>query len=215
MDDKTETVIDHTYLQPGIVSRAAAIGLAAVGIGAGVLFACYGASFFFNANSKQLDALTAKVEEIAQRPDRTDEFIAKLDDLSREAQQIGDGTAAHLASIEARVKELKRPIISEVPDGRKTIDGTVITSAVTVFNRVSHDTGYITTGWQYPNGASANQPPTSQYCYWTHSAGDPSNGASVRIELADNGVRLPKIADGVPRLEDALKRCVWWNGSTH
>jgi hypothetical protein len=171
MEDKTETVLDHTYLRPGIVTRAGAIGLAAIGIGAGVLFACYGASFFFNTN-------------------------------------------AHLASIEGSLKELKhRPIISDSPGPRgKTINGNVIMSEVTMFHLVRHDKGSIYTGWKYPDGASANQPPIAQYCYWQDWVGD---GASVRIDLANNGVRLPNIANGVPRLEDALKKCVWWNGSTN
>src|SRR5215831_1550226 len=109
MDDKTETVLDHTYLRPGIVTRAGAVGLAAIGIGAGVLLACYGASFFFNTNSKRLDALTAKVEEIAQRPDRTNEVIAKLDDLRRETRKIGSNITTDVASV---LEELKnRPFI--------------------------------------------------------------------------------------------------------
>jgi hypothetical protein len=217
MEDKTETVLDHTYLRPGIVTRAGAIGLAAIGVGAGVLLACYGASFYFNTNSKRLDALTAKVEEIAQRPDRTDKVIAKLDDLSREARKIGGNITTHLASVEQSLEELKnRSFIRGNPDEHGTsFNGNVITTEVSVFKIVSHDSGHIYTGWDYPNGASANQPPITQYCYWSHRVGDPSSRTSVRIELAKNGVRLPNIADGVPRLEDALKKCVWWNGPTN
>src|SRR5262245_515806 len=211
MDDRIETVLDHTYLRPGIVTRAGAIGLAAIGIGAGVLLACYGASFFFT-NSKRLDALTAKVEEIAQRPDRTNEVIAKVDDLRREAGKMGAGITAHLASLEGSLKELKhRPIISDSPDHRgKTINGNVITTEVTVFHTVPHDNGSIITGWKYPDGASANQQPKRQYCLWL--GGKLSGGW---VSLAENGVRLPNIGAGVPRLEDALKECVWWNGSTN
>jgi hypothetical protein len=214
MEDRTETVLDHTYLRPGIVTRAGAIGLAAIGIGAGVLLACYGASFFFNTNSKRLDALTAKVEKIAQRPYRTDEVLAKLDDLRRETGKNDAYIAARLASIEGSLNELKhRPIISDNSDHRGgTINGNVITSEVTVFHTVSHDNGSIITGWRYPDGASANQPPIGQFCYWS---GPWDGGVSVRINLANDRVRLPHIADGVPRLEDALKQCVWWNGSTN
>jgi hypothetical protein len=218
MEDKTETVIDDTYLRPGIVTRAGAIGLAAMGIGAGLLLACYGASFFFDTNSKRLDALTAKVEKIALRPDRTNELIAKLDDLRHEAGKIDARIAAHLASIEGSLNELNhRPIISDNPDHRgKTINANVITSEVTVFHTVPHDNGSIYTGWRYPDGASADQPPIRQYCYWdSGTVGGALSGASVRINLANNGVRLPNITDGVPLLEDALKKCVWWNGSTN
>ena len=55
-----ETQLDHTYLRPGIISRAAAVGPGAVGVGTGVLLACWGLSFFFHYNDpvvKKLDAL--------------------------------------------------------------------------------------------------------------------------------------------------------------
>jgi hypothetical protein len=148
----------------------------------------------------------------------SNELIAKLDDLRHEAGKIDARITAHLASIEGSLNELKhRPIISDNPDHRgKTINGNVITSEVTVFHTVPHDNGSIYTGWRYPDGASADQPPIGQYCYWESAPlGGASSGASVRINLANNGVRLPNIADGVPLLEDALKRCVWWNGSTN
>jgi hypothetical protein len=214
MENKTETLLDHTYLRPGIVTRAGAIGLAAIGMGAGVLFACYGASFFFNTNTKRLGALTAKVEEIAQRPDRTDEVIAKLDDLRREAGKIGGNITTHLAFVEESLKELNnRSFIRGNPDEHGTpVNGNVITTEVSVFKMVPHDSGFISTEWKYPNGASANQPPLEQSCFWL---GRMSSGASVRIDLAHNGVRLPNIVDGVPRLEDTLKKCVWWHGSTN
>jgi hypothetical protein len=217
MEDKTETVLDHTYLRPGIVTRAGAVALAAIGIGAGMLFACYGASFFFNTNSKRLDALTVKVEEIAQRPDRTYEVIAKLDDLRREVGKIGGNITVHLASVEESLGGLKnRSFISGNPDEHGTpVNGNVITTRVSVFKHVRHDSGEIVTGWDYPNGASANQRPIAQYCYWSDWVGLPANGTSVRIILAENGLRLPNIGNGVPRLEDALQKCVWWNGSTN
>ena len=162
MDDKTrETVLDPTFLQPGVVARGGALALAAVGIGAGVLLACWGASMFFNSNSKRLDALTAEFEELVQRPDRTDELVAKLDDLKREAGKMGSGIPARLASIEGSIEEIKhRPIIPGNPGNHEKTNGTVIERQVTVFQTVPHDNGSaVVTGWQYPDGASADQPP--------------------------------------------------------
>jgi hypothetical protein len=178
-------------------------------LGAGLLLACWGASLFFNTNNNRLDVLTAKVEELVQRPDRTDEVVAKLDDLRREAGKMG-GITARLASIEESLGGLKnRSFIRGNPDEHGTaVNGNVITTAVSVFKWVPHDSG----SWKYPNGASANQPPLQQYCAWL---GNMSSGTSIRIDLARNGVRLANIAVGVPRLEDALQKCVWWNGSTN
>ena len=211
-----EAVLDPTYLQPGVVARGGAVALAAIGIGAGVLLACYGASFFFTTNNKRLDALTAKVEESAQRPDRTDEVIAKLDDLRREAGKIGSGITARLASIEGSLEELKhRPIIPGNPGAHeKTVNGNVIEREVTVFHTVPHDNGAVVTGWQYQDGASADQPPKKQFCYW-NSERLGGTTAQATVWLANDGVRLPNIGAGVPRLEDALRECVWWNGSTN
>jgi hypothetical protein len=216
MEDKTETVLDHTYLGPGIVTWAVAIGLVAMGIGAGLLFACYGASFFFNTNSKRLDALTAKAEEIAQRPDRAGEVIAKLDDLRQEAGKIDANMTNHFVAVERDLEGLKsQPFIRGTLGKNETPNGNVITTEVSVFKIVPHDTGKIFTGWDYPNGASANQPPKRQYCYWANWPSGSSSGTWVNIDLAKNGMRLPNISDGVPQLEDALKKCVWWNGSAN
>ena len=215
-DNKRETVLDSTYLQPGIVARAGAVGVAAIGIGAGVLLACWGASFFFNTSNKRLDALTAKVEELVQRPDRTDEVLAKLDNLNREAGKIGGNITTHLVSIEGGLEELKhRPIIAgNLSDHEKTVNGKVITKEVTVFREVPHDNGRVVTGWLYPDGASADQQPKYQFCYWTT---EPLGGTTNRTStsLAENGVRLPNIGPGVPRLEDALKECKWWNAASN
>jgi hypothetical protein len=217
MDDKTgETVLDPTFLQPGVVARGGAIAMAAVGIGAGVLLACWGASMFFNSNSKRLDALTAKVEDLVQRPDRTAEFVAKLDDLRREAEKISGGVTAHLASIEGNLGELKhRPIIPDIPNHReKTIKGDVITSEVTVFHIVRHDSGEIYTGWKYPDGASANQQPIEQFCAW-RSERLGGTTAQATVQLAIDSKRLQNIGAGVPQLENALQKCIWWNASSN
>jgi hypothetical protein len=221
-------------VKEGSMLRAAGIAIIAAGVGLGILLACWGASFFFNPDDgavlKRLDVLTEKVEELAQRPDRTDEVVAKLDDeagkigeitakldsLNREAGKIGGNITTRLASIEGSLEELKhRPIIAGNPsDHEKTVNGNVITREVTVFREVPHDNGRVITGWKYPDGASADQRPTSQYCYWKS---EPVGGttSSAIIYIANDGVRLQNIGAGVPRLEDALKECVWWNGSTN
>jgi hypothetical protein len=214
-------VLDATHLQPGVVARGGALALAAIGIGAGVLLACWGASMFFSSNSKLLDAMTAKLEELVQRPDRTDEVVAKLGDLRREAGKMGGSIPAASiersieeikASIERSIEEIKHaPVIPGTPDNHAKTNGNVIEREVTVFYTVSHDNGSaVWTGWQYTDGASADQPPKNQFCYWIS---EPLGGTtqSTRVMLANNSVQLQNIPpNSVPRLEDALKKCVWW-----
>jgi hypothetical protein len=221
-----ETQLDHTYLRPGIISRAAALGLAALGVGAGVLLACFGLSFFFQHDSpvvQRLDALTAKVETLVQRPDRLGDVIAKLDDLSSsissKVDQINDASgrssmASRLASIDERLEELKRrpPVISGDTGKGGTINGSVIEKEVTVFHTVQHDKGNVVTGWIYPDGASADQRPTSQYCYWSSEPLGGTTGKAT-VYIATDGTRLPNIASGVPRLGEAMQKCIWWNGA--
>jgi hypothetical protein len=168
----------------------------------------------------RLDDLTAKVESLVQRPEISlDTVIAKLDDLGsaskRDAEAIPGSIAQRLASIDERLEELKRrPVISgnTGTNGGKTINGSVIEKEVTVFHTVKHYSGNVVTGWTYPDGASADQRPTSQYCYW---GSEPLGGTTGKatIYIASDGTRLPNIAQGVPQLAEAMQKCIWWNGS--
>jgi hypothetical protein len=107
----------------------------------------------------------------------------------------------------------KRPIISGGPPVPPRDDrGNVITKEVTVFWYTEHDTGKVVTGWKYPDGASADQRPTYQYCYWSSGQLGGTTG-EVTIYLANNGTRLTNIATGVPQLEEALQKCRWWSGA--
>jgi hypothetical protein len=217
MDDKTrETVLDPTFLQPGVVAKCGAVALDAVGIGAGVLLGCWGASMFFNTNNRRLDVLASKIEELVQRPDRTDDVITKVYDLNRGATRIGNTISNRLASIETSLEELKRrPIFPTNPGEQKTVNGNVITKQVTVFHLVPHEQGSVVTGWKYPDGASANQKPTTQFCYWSS---EPLGGTTqvATTYIATDGVRLNNIGPNVPQLEDAIKKCVWWpNGGSN
>jgi hypothetical protein len=216
MDDKPhETVFDATWLRPGVVAKGGAIALAAVGIGTGVLLGCWGASMFFNTNNRRLDVLVTKLDEFVQRPDHSDEVTMRVDDLNRGATKIGKSITDRLASIESSLEELKhRPIISGNPDKHEgQIDGKVINKQVTLFHTVPWDNNSsIVTGWQYANGASADQPPIRQYCYWTS---EPLGGTTsqARVDLALNGVSMSNIGSGVPRQDDSLKECIWWRAS--
>jgi hypothetical protein len=220
-----ETVLDPTYLRPGVVTRAIVVGLASLAVGAGVFLACFGLSYLWHPDRgllERLDAMNVTLENIAQRPDRTDDVLAKLDRLNVvvaskidqiDVASIRSGLDQRLSVIEQRIEEIKKPQIIPGPSGPWRDDhGNVITKEVTVFHNIPHEKGTVVTGWRYPDGASADQRPTSQYCYWSS---DPLGGTSAQatIHIAVNGTRLPNIAAGVPRLEDAVQKCVWWNGS--
>jgi hypothetical protein len=222
-----ETVLDPTYLRPGIITRATVIGFAALAVGAGLFLACFGLSYLWHNDLpvlERLDAMNTTLEKIAQRPDRTDETLAKLDRLNVvigskidqiDIASIRGSLDQRLALIEGRIiEEIKkqRPIIGGDTGHGTDRNGNVITKEVTVFYNIAHENGRVVTGWRYPDGASADQRPSHQFCYWG-SGYLGGTSAEATIQIAVNGTRLSNIASGVPRLEAALQKCVWWSGA--
>jgi hypothetical protein len=212
-----ETRLDHTYLRPGIISRAAAVGLAALGIGAGIFLAAWGLSFlWYPAQDKRIDALVSQLETMNQKmADAFDDLKQKISQnieaMHRQntalSQNITD-LDRHVGKIELKVNSPNPPII--VGDtGRKTDNrGNVIEKEVTVFHTVKHEGGDVVTGWRYPDGASADQRPMNQYCYWNSDLLGGTTSQAM-IHIAVNSTRLPNIGAGVPRLEEALQKCSW------
>jgi hypothetical protein len=197
-----------------------------VGVGAGVLLACWGLSLFFHYDSpvvKRLDDLGAQLETMSHSEAETLKTLTyNVGQLVQKIGQQGVKESAieeRLATIGERLElALKRqnpansPIIgvNTGSDGNIT-NGSVIETEVTVFHTVKHEGGAIQTGWKYPDGASADQRPKEQYCLYLSDklAG---TTAAAAVYLADDGVRLQNIGP-VPKLEKALRKCVWWTGS--
>jgi len=216
-----ETVLDPTYIRPGIITKGVVVSLTAIAVGLGILMICFGLSFFFHFDKPvlaRLDAMLVKLDAIAEKPDRSNEVLARLDgigDLVRstiDGNHLSDGhLSKQLDSIQAQIYDLKnKEIISQVPQ-TKSPDGKVIDTEVTVFKYIAHEGGSVHSGWTYPNGASADSPPKRQFCYWV-SARLGGTTASARIELAANGEQLPNISEKMMNLEEALNKCIWWDG---
>jgi hypothetical protein len=222
-----ETQVDPTYLKPGLIFRATAVGLATMGIGAGVLLACWGLSFFWHYDSpvlRKLETIDQRVETISQHiveavDKKLDDFdhnvetmlvedrqtiINKLNDLVGDRQVILN----KLNALDQRVAvAANKDFGGGIKDGH-TITGAVIKREVTVFSTVKHEAGNVTTGWRYKDGASDGAP-MNQYCYYTV---DNPNGSSTKTDIAMNGKSLPNIGR-VPLVEEALSKCQWWANS--
>ena len=204
-----DTQLDHTYLRPGIISRAAAVGLAAIGVGGGMLLACWGLSFFWHVD----DAVLRRLDALAQQ-------TAGFSDTFRELETtLGQRTAAGYDALSGKIDALsqrldridQRVIVTRSLGGsgqpESTPRGQVIKREVTVFNSITHEGGEVTTGWSYKDGASDGQP-INQYCYYMANV---NNHAGLHIDLAQNGQRLfnGNMAK-VPQLEEAIAKCQWW-----
>jgi hypothetical protein len=208
-----ETQLDPTYLRPGLIARAAAVGLAAVGIGAGVLLTCWGLSFFWRYDDPvlhRLDVLSHQLETLAQGDSA--ELKAINYALRQTGQQTSDFNRKLDQTIEAinhKIDTLDRKMVPSkgFGDGMAS-NGDIIKREVTVFSSIEHYGGQVTTGWRYKDGASAGTP-LDQYCYWVISSSDTQ---STKIDIASNGKRMNNIGQ-VPRIDEALTKCQWWNGS--
>jgi hypothetical protein len=208
-----ETQLDATYLRPRPVHRAAAVGFGAIGIGIGVFLAAWGISFLWHpAQDHRIEALTAQLETLSrkvtdgfdavpQKLSGLDTIIAKLESLSQNVE----GLDRHVGALDLKTAP---PVYGGSTGGGKTPDGDIIKTEVTVFSNVDHAPGSVITGWRYNDGASANSKPMQQFCYYTTPSLD---GTSTRTDLAYDGNRI--YFSGVPRAEDAVRKCHWWAGS--
>jgi len=216
-----ETVLDPTYIRPGIVTKGIVVSLTAIAVGLGVLLVCFGLSFFFHFDKPvltRLDAMLVKLDAVAAKPDRNHEVLARLDSIGAlvrskiNENSLSNGHLSNqLDAIQALINDLKnKESIYQAPQSTSP-DGQVIDTEVSVFKHIDHDGGAVFTGWKYPNGASANGPPKQQFCYWISGRVDGTT-AATRIELAFDGTQLPNISGRMSHLEEALNKCIWWEG---
>jgi hypothetical protein len=180
-----EQQLDTTYLRPSFVSKALALSIVALGVGAAILLASIGVSFLWRPLTTTMDVkiknpeltVTQSAPFVLKLPIPDDEIGAR--DLSRHANASNDERAA-----------------SEV-----------IQKEVVVFVTVNHDQGSVVTGWKFPNGSG--QIPSAQFCYFTAPNSDRS---STRIDLAVDGRPVTALATtNVPDLEQARSKCRWWH----
>ena len=191
-----EQQLDTTFLRPGAVDRAIAIGLGAAGIGAGILLATWGISFLWRYTPPEIEVSVKQDEPFKVAQDKPFE-LAQPDPLKVDPAQVT-----------VKLDQTTQPFVRGNAGETKTETGEVIRHEVTLFSSVDHGRGVVTTGWNYKDGRGGT--PVSQYCYYTTPD---SGGASKKIDLAFNESRLSAAAISlVPNLNEALFKCRWWKG---
>jgi hypothetical protein len=182
-----------TYLRPGVIERATAIGITSVGIGIGIFIGAWGVSLLWHYTPPEITARIANPElRVVQNGPLTVTQERPFMMAPPEPLKIDVGDLA------GRVEQLRREV--------KTAGGNVISREVTVFSNVSHSPGFVVAGWSYRDGSGRE--PVRQYCYYEAPE---SNGSRMRIDIASGGVRESNIGTGlVPDLEGALAKCQWW-----
>jgi hypothetical protein len=197
-----EQHLDATYLRHGVFERAAAVALAAVGVGAGTLLAACGISFLWRYTPPEVAVHIANPEvRILQ-----DGPLAIRQDKPFVLSQPDPPTIEHG---EVTIKAEQPPSLAT--NGRRgsdaqTASGELIRREVTVFSQVRHAPGTVVTGWNYKDGSGGM--PVRQFCYYTSDNPDQS---SKRVDLAVDTIRRPHIGtDLVPDAEGAVSKCQWW-----
>src|SRR5262249_20802045 len=156
-----EQVLDHTYLRPGPIVRAAGIAIVALGVGLGTLAVCWGLSFFWHREvlAQKLDALADRIETLSG----AENYVStKVNTLTGQVAALA-GITQQIDALTSRIATLQSQ--SAIWNGNtKTSSGDPIKHEVTVFAHVTHDVGEVGTGWAFRDGGSSS--PYWQYCYY-------------------------------------------------
>ena len=196
-----EQQIDATYLRPGPVAKATAIGIGAVGLGAGILLATWGISLLWHPTSPEV---AVRIENPEIRVRQESPFVVKQEKPFT-VEQPGP-LKIEPPQVAVKVGHPSPSPTSGIGGDGRTSTGDVIKREVTVFSSVKYGAGSVVTGWNYRNGSGGV--PFSQYCYYIIGNVDRS---STRIDIASNGVRLPQTSTSlVPNPEEAFEKCQWW-----
>jgi hypothetical protein len=192
-----EQRLNASYLRAGLIERAGAVGIVAVGIGVAVLLGAWGVSLLWRYTPPEIAVRVANPE------------VRVTQDGPLTVTQDKPFTIAPPAPLKIDAGNLIDRLV-QIPPAAPTASGNVISREVTVFSTVSHSLGEVITGWRYQDGSGRK--PFSEYCYYYYT--DPRlNGTSTKVDIASNGVRRPNIGAGlVPDLEGALAKCQWWRG---
>src|SRR5262249_31150032 len=134
-----EQRLDASYLHPGPIERAAAIGIIAVGTGTTVLLATWGISLLWRYTPSVVRIANPEVIITQKAPLE----FASLGPLKIDPENLGKWRGGDA----------------------KTRTGDVIGGEVRVFSSVKHGPGSVVTGWNYKDGSSGV--PIGQDCYYT------------------------------------------------
>jgi hypothetical protein len=180
------------------------MGLAAIGLGLGILLASWGISWFWHPGLQEISLRIANPElHLAGNQQIT---VTQDRPFTVTQEKPFEVTQSEARKSEASTPENKAAELSKADKGSVTATGEVIQHEVTLFSTVKHGSGQVTTGWTYRDGSGGV--PFRQFCYYAAPNADQS---STRVELAQDRKRLQILnASLVPDLDAAIAKCQWW-----
>lgn len=188
------------------------IGLAAFGVGAGAALAILS---YARLNDKSTaareiaDVLAATLQNVKLTATIDPSSIVKLDpDSAVKISPGGEVTAKGMVSVSGSVPaDIPRPTQRQLNTSAAPESKARVTTDYTVFKTVDFAGGAVVTGYNFSPDADA---PKAQYCYFAEGVGP--GDASLRINLAKDGIYAPP----KPRLgfdpQAAASNCVWFDG---
>jgi hypothetical protein len=213
---------DQVYITGKVVFwRFVGVGVVLFGVGATLGIAFYGYSYI-TENVRTLDTLSSAfskaLSEVQLRATAEGTVRIEPRELTlAKGQTISlDGNSHVLLDPAAKVRadgeiKIQAPSIS-VPQSitpRSPTRATTITN-FTVFKSVPFEKGTVMTGWNFLT--SAQERPTSQYCYYTQNSEAP--GLDAIVDIAHDEVQsAPKTmaADSAGfDMTAAFRKCVWF-----
>jgi hypothetical protein len=194
-----EQHLDASFLRPGPITKAVALGIAASGIGFGVLLAAWGIALIWRPN---LEPVTVKIANPEVHITQKEPLVVGQQTPFAIEQPKPVKVEVTMPQTGVQQTDPEIPTIANSPSEPVN----VIKREVTVFSTVDHSVGSVTTGWNYPDGGG--RIPHAQFCYYSSPNLDRS---STRVDLARdrNPSSGPQLAL-VPEVEQALKKCQWW-----
>ena len=197
-----EQRLETAFLRPGLMERAAALGIGVVAIGTGILLAAWGISFLWHYTPPEIAVRIANpVVRVSQD--------GPLTVMQDKPFVLAQPEPLKVESGEVTVKiDQQSPTTAAVGGDTRTATGEVIKREVTVFLNVKHGPGTVVTGWNYRDGSGGL--PVHEFCYYTTLNVDHT---SRRVDIASNRVPSPNLDAGlVPDLDGALAKCQWSRG---
>jgi hypothetical protein len=209
---------DRFYIRGRVAFwRFVGCGLLIFGLGASAGIGLYGYSYVTRNN----DSTRAIATELSKALANIHLTASAEGTVNIEPHEISLAAGQTLL-LDSNSRLALEPSATVRADGEITVQGPTIsipqTKAVpssslptitnfTVFKSVPFNNGIVQTGWIFLT--SAQNTPTSQYCYYTEAADIPGRNVMLDIGL-DRALDAPKILPKGFDLTTAFSRCVWF-----
>lgn len=187
------------------------VGLAAFGIGAGaaLVILSYARLNDKSAAAREIaDVLASTLQNAKLTATLDPSSTVKLDPAaSVKLEPGGEITAKGTVSVSGGVPDVPRPTQRQLNTSAAPESKARVTTDYTVFKSVDFSGGSVVTGYRF---APDSDLPKAQYCYFSENS--VPGEATLRIDLAVDGIYVPSKPRSGFDARVAASNCVWFDG---